>query len=98
LTVFPLAFGMTDRLFSFLALSRQFEARRARFRERLYDELVERLVGAGVRQAKRRFAIAFTFTLAAYVAVAGVLGWQFLFQPVSQWPVHLPGPSVAPSP
>lgn len=98
LLLFPLVFGMAERLSSFLALARQFEARRARFRERLYDELVERLVGAGVRQAKRRFAIAFTFTLVAYIAVAAILGWQFLLQPVSQWPVHLPGPRVTAAP
>jgi sugar lactone lactonase YvrE len=78
LLVFPLIYGMSERWWSYRALVRQFEDRRRRFVERLYEGKVKTIVGKHVDKSRGRFRRWFWTTSATYVLVAAALAWLVL--------------------
>lgn len=67
--LFPLVYGMTHHWQRFRALTGGFGVRRERFKERLFPEKVDDIVGRQVTEGEERFRRWFWATVVAYVVV-----------------------------
>jgi len=67
--LFPLGYNMLNQWGRYQALVREFETRRRRFRERLYPQKVNEIVGTQVADSQKRFQRWFRATLVAYVII-----------------------------
>lgn len=79
--IFPLTYNMSYQWLRYQALCRNFNFRYNQFKEHLYSEKVEKILGLQVEDSKKNFVVWFGLTIAIYILVVVLAFWAAVNAP-----------------
>ena len=96
--IFPLTYNMWYQWLRYQALCRNFNFRYNQFKEHLYSEKVEKILGLQVEDSKNNFVIWFWLTIAIYILVVVLAFWAAVNAPGFIINLTLPVTPASPTP